>query len=359
MHARVAGLIAAAVASITLLTAGPVAAQGSAAARTSAAPDTWSPPKTPWGDPDLQGSWPTASLVGTPFERPTQFGERRYLTDDELAARQKQFADDADRERRTTETGADVDEGTGPPAHWGEGTLRKASRLTSLIVDPANGRLPPFTQWGQLRAANNGTTGQNVVLEYSSWRNSFSTGPWNGPQDFGPYDRCLSRGLIASIFPSGYSNGNEIVQAPGYVVIRHEMIHETRIIPLDGRPHLSSAIRGYMGDSRGRWQGNTLIVETTNFNGKFGARRNGSDIPMSDALRVVERFTRTDPQTLLYEVTVDDPKTWTRPWSVAYPLQQDFEYGLLEYACHEGNLYAMQNMLSGARAEERAAAGKK
>jgi hypothetical protein len=195
-------------------------------------------------------------------------------------------------------------------------------------------------------------------MEHSSWRNSFSGGPWNGPQDFGPYDRCISRGLLASMFPSGYSNGNQIVQAPGFVVIRHEMIHEARIIPLDGRAHVSPSIRGYMGDSRGRWEGDTLVVDTTNFNGRFGARRNGSDIPLSDALHVVERFTRTDPETLLYEVTVDDPKTWTGPWTVAYPLKQDFEYGLLEYACHEGNHYAMTNMLSGARAAERAANAK-
>jgi hypothetical protein len=297
--------------------------------------------------------------VGTPFERPIEFGDRRLLTDQELAARQKQFADDAARVDRTTESGADVEDGTGPPAHWGEGGLRKAQRLTSLIVDPPNGRFPAFTPYGQLRRANNGTTGPAVALEHSSWRNSFSTGPWNGPQDLGPYDRCVSRGILASMFPSGYSNGNEIIQAPGYVVIRHEMIHETRIIPLDGRPHVSSAIRGYMGDSRGHWEGNTLVVDTTNLNGKFGARRNGSDVPMSDALHVVERFTRSDPQTLLYEVTVDDPKTWTRPWSVAYPLAQDFEYGMLEYACHEGNIYSMSNMLSGARADERAAAAAK
>jgi hypothetical protein len=338
--------------------AAQLAAQTPANARATGAAGSWTPPRTAWGDPDLQGSWPTASLVGTPFERPAQFGDRKFLTDEELAAREKQFADDAARVDRTTESGADVDEGTGPPAHWGEGGLRKASRQTSLIVDPPNGRFPPYTQLGQLRTANNGTTGANVNLEYSSWRNSFSNGPWNGPQDFGPYDRCLSRGLLASMFPSGYSNGNEILQAPGLVVIRNEMIHETRIIPLDGRPHLSPAIRGYMGDARGHWEGNTLVVESTNFNGKFGARRNGSDIPLSDALHVVERFTRTEQETLLYEVTVTDSKTWTRPWSVSYPLKQDFEYGLLEYACHEGNHYAMTNMLSGARAAERAAAGK-
>ena len=360
MNIRPVASTSAAVALMTVLSAVPIAAQAAAAGtRRSVAANHWTPPKTSWGDPDLQGSWPTASLVGTPFERPVQFGERRSLTDDELAARDKQFADDAERVKRTTESGAEVDEGTGPPAHWGEGSLRKAARITSLIVDPPNGRFPEFTAWGQLRAKNNGTTGPDVALEHSSWRNSFSGGPWNGPEDLGPYDRCVSRGLLASMFPSGYSNGNQILQAPGVVAIRNEMIHETRIIPLDGRPHLSHSIRGYMGDSRGHWEGNMLVVETTNFNGKFGARRNGSDIPTSDALRVVERFTRTDPETLLYEVTVDDPKTWTRPWSVAYPLKQDFEYGVFEYACHEGNHYAMTNILSGARADERAAAGKR
>jgi hypothetical protein len=337
----------------------PAAAQTPAAGATAvgAGADQWTPPRTPWGDPDLQGSWPTASLVGTPFERPAEFGDRAALTDDEFAAREKQFAEDAERVERTTEAGAAADGGTGPPAHWGEGSLRRAARMTSLIVDPPNGQFPPFTPEGQYRRANNGTTGQDVVLAHGSWRNSFSAGPWNGPEDLGPYDRCVSRGLLASMFPSGYSNGNQILQAPGVVAIRNEMIHETRIIPLDGRPHVSSAIRGYMGDSRGRWEGATLVVETTNFNGRFGARRNGSDIPVSDALRVVERFTRTAADTLHYEITVDDPTTWTRPWTVAYPLRLDFEYGLLEYACHEGNYYAMTNILSGARAGERAAAG--
>ena len=360
MTTRLIASTMAAVVLMTMLPAVQITAQAPPAApKTGAAPKHWTPPKTVWGEPDLQGSWPTATLVGTPFERPVQFGERTFLTDEELAARDKQFADDEERVKRTTEDGAEVNDGTGPPAHWGEGGLRKAARMTSLIVEPRNGRFPALTPWGQLRVANNGTTGPDVDLSYSSWRNSFSAGPWNGPEDLGPYDRCVSRGLLASMFPSGYSNGNQIVQSPGVVAIRNEMIHETRIIPLDGRPHVSGAIRGYMGDSRGRWDGNTLVVETTNFNGRFGARRNGSDIPMSDALKVVERFTRTDPETLLYEVTVNDPKTWTMPWSVAYPLKQDFEYGLFEYACHEGNYYAMTNILSGARATERAAAGKK
>jgi hypothetical protein len=181
MNTRFATSMSAAAAVITVLAAVPIAAQAPATAKRRVAAAPWTPPKTPWGEPDLQGSWPTASLVGTPFERPAQFGERRLLTDEEIAAREKQYADDAARVKKTTEVGADVDEGTGPPAHWGEGSLRKASRMTSLIVDPPNGRFPAFTTWGQLRAANNGTTGPNVALEHSSWRNSFSTGPWNGP----------------------------------------------------------------------------------------------------------------------------------------------------------------------------------
>jgi hypothetical protein len=160
------------------------------------------------------------------------------------------------------------------------------------------------------------------------------------------------------MFPVVYNNGTQILQVPGYVVIRHEMIHETRMIPLDGRPHVSSAIRSYMGDSRGHWEGTTLVVETTNFNGRTGAQ----PIPVaepaahllttSDALRLVERFTRTGADTIQYEVTISDPKTWVRPWKVAFPFRREPTYGMFEYACHEGN-YAIRNILSGARAREK------
>jgi hypothetical protein len=145
------------------------------------------------------------------------------------------------------------------------------------------------------------------------------------------------------------------MQAPGLVIIRHEMIHETRVILLDGRPHVSNAIRSYMGDPRGRWDGNTLVVETTNFNAKTGSYgRNGNGNPTSDALRLTERFTLTDANTLKYHVTIDDPKTWTRPWAVAFSLERDSDYVVYEYACHEGN-YAIANMMRGARAAERSA----
>jgi hypothetical protein len=227
----------------------------------------------------------------------------------------------------------------GGPAHWGERWLRTPNRRTSLIVKPSNGRFPPTTPEYKVRAAN-------------SWRDSFGSGPWNKPDDLGPYDRCISRGLLGSMFPSAYNNGNEIVQAPGIVAIRNEMVHEARIIPIDGRERPSPVIRTFMGEPRGHWEGNTLVVESTHFNGRFGARGNGNNIPLSAELHVVERFTRTDAETLEYEVTVTDQKTWTSPWTVAYPMKLDNDYQMFEYACHEGN-YGLPNILSAARAAEK------
>jgi hypothetical protein len=154
--------------------------------------------------------------------------------------------------------------------------------------------------------------------------------------------------LLGSILPSTYNDGNQILQAPGVVVLRNEMIHETRIVPLDGRPHITSGIRTWMGDSRGHWEGNTLVIETTNFNDQTQI----NNATVSGAARVIERFTRTDAGTLDYRVTIDDPQTWTKPWSVEFPLKRDAQYRLYEYACHEGNYY-MYNALTGARAEER------
>jgi hypothetical protein len=164
------------------------------------------------------------------------------------------------------------------------------------------------------------------------------------------WDRCITRGTIGSIVPNTYNQGNQIVQAPGYVIVRNEMIHESRIVPVDGRPHLPGNIRTWMGDSRGHWEGNTLVVETTNFNGRTPI----GQTPASEDLRLVERFTLADANTLNYQVTIDDPKTWTKPWTMAFPLRRDSGYTLFEYACHEGNYY-MYNALSGARADEKAA----
>jgi hypothetical protein len=227
---------------------------------------------------------------------------------------------------------------------WGESG--KAQRQASLIVDPPKGRMPALTSEGQERSAPMG----------SSWQSR----PFNGPEDFDTWDRCISRGLLPSMLPAQYSNGLEIHQTPGYVVVRNEMIHEARIIPLDGRPHLSKAMRQYMGDSRGRWEGESLVVETSNFNGKTAATNPGTtgspmqnNIPTSDALRILERFTRMDADTINYEVTIDDPIVFTRPWKVAYPFRRNPDYVIYEYACHEGN-YALANLLSGSQAEQRA-----
>ena len=289
--------------------------------------------RTPWGDPDLQGMWPSGQLINVPFERPPQFGTRAELTEAEF----KQLASSIQRQQE-----ADAEQfsrgggGINPPSHWLETGL--PSRQASLIVDPPDGRLPPMTEDGQRRA--------------KAWPSTNPSVPYASVQEFNPYDRCITRGVIGSMMPNIYSSGIEIIQAPGLVVIRYEMIHETRIIPLDGRRHLSAGLRSYMGDPRGRWEGRTLVVETTNFNGRTGSLgRNGNGNPTSEALRLVERFTRRDRDTLDYSVTIEDPRTWTRSWTVAFPLVRDPDYVMYEYACHEGN-YAIRNILSAFRAAE-------
>ena len=279
-------------------------------------------PRTPWGDPDLQGVWPGGPVFAVPFERDPQFGTRRTLTAEETARRNA----DVDAENDFAAGNFFPELGHAPP-------------LTSLISDPENGRLPPMTPEGMRRARRWQDTSDP---EY----------PAAGPEELRPYDRCISRGVLGSAFPNSYSSGMQIHQGPGVVVIRHEMIHEARVIPLDARPHLSPSIQSYMGDARGRWEGDTLVVETTNFNGLTGSyARNGDGNPTSTSLRLVERFRLQDAQTLLYAVRIEDPETWVRPWTVAFPLRRDDKYVIYEYACHEGN-YAMQNILSAARAAD-------
>jgi hypothetical protein len=298
-------------------------------------------PRTPWGDPDLQGIWPSTHMVGVPLERPMELGTRATLTEEEFRARQAQSARQAaaDDEEFVAPAGGGRGggDGTGPPSHWGE--RGRPQRQSSLIVEPADGRLPAMTPDGEKRMAERAR------------RSSTGAGPFNEPADLDYYDRCISRGVLGGILPVVYNNGTEIVQAPGYVVIRYEMIHEARVIPLDGRAEVHGAIRQYSGDARGRWEGDTLVVETTNFNGTIGVTGNGRLRPTSEALRMVERFTRTGPDTLQYRATVIDPKTWTAPWTVSFPLERDDDYGFYEYACHEGN-NAMRNILSGARAAD-------
>jgi hypothetical protein len=341
LAAALIGLVGVTVVNAQTPAAGPGVSQAQAAR-------TWTPPRTPWGDPDLQGIWPSTHMVGVPFERPSELGDRLLLSDAELAARQAQAArqQELDNERfSVSDVSAavvamgDVGGPTSPPPHWLE--RGQPSRQSSLIVTPKNGRLPPMTPEGSRRAAS----ARSTYVMYTGFNNF---------EDLGPYDRCISRGLLGSMFPVVYNNGNQILQTPGYVVLRNEMIHETRIIPLDGRPHLSTAIKSYMGDSRGHWEGNTLVVETTNLNGKTGAQGNGNILPTSDAVVVTERFTRTGRDAIQYEVTVNDPKTWTSAWTAMFPLERDQNYQMFEYACHEGN-YGMTNILSASRADERKA----
>jgi hypothetical protein len=294
--------------------------------------------RTPWGDPDIQGIFTTDDELGVPFERPDQFAGRETITDKEFADRQAQAQRQAavDSEEfvapRVAGRGGD---GTGPPAHWLE--RGKPSRRTSIITDPPDGKIPYLNDEARKRAAN-------AV-------NARTTGnrPFDGPTAMDLYDRCITRGLPHVIFPTIYNNTSQIVQGPGFVAIRYEMIHDSRIIPLDDRPQLSSTIRQYFGDSRGRWDGDTLVVEVTNFPTNMINYRGAGG-----SLHLIERFRRVDAETVRYEVTVTDPATFSKPWTAALSLKSGRSPDVFEYACHEGN-YAMRNILSGARAAEKAA----
>jgi hypothetical protein len=287
-------------------------------------------PRTPWGDPDIQGTWTTDDTIGVPVERPPALGDKLFLTDEDLAERARQ----REAARRGAAGGG---AGVGPPDHWGE-SASKPVRQTSFVVDPPNGRIPEVTPEAQKRAAGRD-------------RGSFGTGPFNRPEDLTNFDRCISRGVIGSLLPRPYGNGLDIVQAPGVVAIRYEMIHEPRIIPLSSTPHVGQGIRQYMGDARGHWEGDTLVVVTRNFTDKMSIGFNGNGLRHSEAMTLVERFTRVDAGTIQWEVTVDDPKTYTRPFKIATPIRLQNDYQVHEYACHEGN-YGMRNILSAARADD-------
>ncbi|HEY6341387.1 MAG TPA: hypothetical protein VIY49_07850 [Bryobacteraceae bacterium] len=336
-----------AVATIFTLTAEPGLAQGAKAAApaatTSPTAKTWTSPKTPWGDPDLQGTWTSDDCIGTPMSRPANLGDRLYDTEQELSQREKQLENQQQNDSQEF-VAPNQRVGTGPPNHWGE-RARRPCKQTSLVVDPLNGRMPDLT-----------AKARTIPIPEGAAINDPKADSW---EDFSYYIRCISRGVTGSILPVPYGNGQEIVQAPGYVSIMQEMVHEARVIPLNGRPHASSSVRSYMGDPRGHWEGNTLVVETTNFLGnRTGIQGNGNGTPTSDALRLIERYMRTGPNEIRYEVTVDDPKTFVRPFKISFPITQEPGYRNFEYACHEGN-YAMFDSLSGARALEKKAAAKK
>ncbi len=314
----------------------PVAGQGrSSVANTTAAAQTWTPPRTPDGQPDLQGIWTNATI--TPLERPRELAGKQFFTEQEAAEYEKQVLQHNNADRRDNrETDADVALAYND-SWYDRGTKVVPTRRTSLIVDPPDGKIPTLTPEGQKRAdAVFCQTGQHSHCRergFESW------------EDRNLWERCITRGL--PIVPGPYNNNYQILQNSEYVVILSEMIHDARIIPLDGRSHVDKDIRQWTGDSRGRWEGNTLVVDTTNFTDKTNFRGSGA------SLHLVERFTRANDTTLLYEFTVDDPTTFTRPWTALVPMSKS-EGEIYEYACHEGN-YGMTNLLSGARAEEKAA----
>ncbi len=312
----------------------------------------WQHPRTEWGDPDLQGMWPIINLISTPFQRPVDekgnpiYGDRELLTDEEYTAAQQRLAA---RDERYQE---EINSNKMGMGHWAEASHNNdAARLTSLLVEPKNGRFPELTERGKELA--------------SKMSSSWSGTQFDKPTDFDTWDRCITRGLPPSMFPFNYNNGIEIHQAPGYVVVRLEMIHEARLIPIDGRQALDPAVKQWMGESRGRFEGNTLVVETTNFNGLGGMTNVGTpgsprgNTPTTTNMKITERFTRTDDDTIQYEMFVDDPQVLTQPWKARYPMQRDDSYQFFEYACHEDNT-AVRNFIVTSRYEraEAAKAGK-
>ena len=297
-----------------------------------------SPARLPWGDPDLEGIWTNATL--TTLQRAPELGTKAFFTADEAAAWEKQRvqATNADRPLRAGEVGAYND------AFFERGTRGVKSRRTSLIIDPPDGRIPAFTPEAQQKV--DARTKHEAVS------------PADRPEDRWLTERCILFGATVPMLPEPYNNNYRIIQSPGYVTILVEMNHDARVIPLDARPHLSPRVQQWIGDSRGRFEGNTLVVETRNlkFNEKsrFGV---GYLNGLSDEnLRVVERFTRTDANTLTYQATIEDPTVFVKPWTVEISMDRT-EGPLYEVGCHEGN-YGMFNILSGQRAEEKSAAPK-
>jgi hypothetical protein len=287
--------------------------------------------KTAWGEPDISGVWTSDAAIGIPMQRPDRYGNRAELTDEEF--RDKEKADADRRSRAENAIGSFRNDNA-----W----LNKSYRQTSLIVDPPDGKMPPVTPYAESRRA-------------SRDRGTFGAGPFDKPEDFTMYDRCITRGIVGSVLPVVYGNGNRIIQAPGMVVISYEMVHDTRVIYTDGRPHIGKGIRQLLGDSRGHWEGNTLVVETTNLSDKTSIGLNGNGLRHSTDMVMTERITRVAPDELRYEATMNDPKTYTKPFTIALPLTSPPGYKLLPYECLEGD-YAMTNALSAERAEDAALA---
>ena len=304
-----------------------LAPQSLAGQQPAAASGTWSAPQTPWGHPDLQGTWSNAST--TPLERPPDLADRAVLTDEERAA-------------RNLTAGLSDDRPSGDPVgfyndYWLE--QGELSQRTSLIVEPVDGRLPPATAAERQLQRTRMSSGSAIRgLRFASW------------EDFDALDRCITRGLPGAMMPGVFYNHNYLIlQTPDYVAIAIEMVHDVRIIPLHERPALPAGVRQWLGASRGRWEGNTLVVESANFTDNI-RQRGGTVLSGDENTRVVERFTRVDADTIDYRVTVTDPTVWAGPWTAAAPMTATAG-PLYEYACHEGN-YAIPNALRGSRAAD-------
>jgi hypothetical protein len=305
-------------------------------------------PRTPWGDPDLQGVWNGNDLQGVPFERAESLGTRAMLNDEEYEQRVSRRnslveSDNADfslDETEKFESFGAVGGPVSPPPHWLE-RANTISRQASFVVDPPNGRLPELTATAQQRQ-------QADRMAQQAARAALGGSEAHTYTDRSLYDRCISFGPMRSITPKIYNSGNRIVQGPGFVAFTNEMIHETRIIPTDGRPHVGADIKTWMGNSVGHWEGETLVVETKHIKPEI----NFQGAPLSDGGRLIERFTRVADDALEYTLTVDDPANWTGLWTMMMRFPLDNGYGLFEYACHEGN-YTMFNILSGARAQDK------
>jgi len=286
----------------------------------------WKVPRTSWGHPSLEGVWSTDDLRGVPMNRPEKLGTRETLTQEEFLER-----------ARTDEGGRDfaVNVGTFLRHEFGI----RSFGYSSLIVEPPNGQMPKLTPKGEALAA-------------TRVRGTFGPGPFDDFKDFSLYDRCITRGVLGSLLPVIYGNGLRITQNPQSVAISYEMIHDTRIIPLDGRAHVDGGVRQYMGNARGRWDGDTLVVETTNFTDKTSLGVNGGGPPNSEQLKLTERFTRVDPEMIEYRATVDDPGAYAAPWTIRLMITSRPGYEMYEYSCHEGN-GAVSHALSGERTYER------
>jgi hypothetical protein len=298
-----------------------------------APPKKWTQPRTADGQPDLQGIWSNATI--TPFERPKDLAGKEFFTEQEAAEYEKRIVRERNRDVRGRDADADVS-GAYNELWFDRGSKVVPTKRTSLVVEPSDGRVPPLTPEAQKSAVE---------------REKIARRPPDGPEDLPPVVRCLVWPTVGPpLLPTAYNNNYQILQTPGYVTILTEMIHDVRIIPLDGRPHIPKNIRQWMGDSRGHWEGETLVVDTTNFTDKTHFRDSDQN------LHLIERFTRTDENTIIYQFTVDNPTAFTRSWKGEVPLTKA-PGPIYEYACHEGN-YAMEDMLKGARVQEKEAAKK-